>query len=268
MSDQRPPHDPPQAPLPPEPAAFPQAYAQQPTPPGPYPPGPHAQQPYPYAHQPYPYAQQTYPYAQQPYPQGPYAHQSAPHGPYAPGPYAQAPGPNGAPAAPPPDISRYAAPKPRRSILVAVLLALALTGVAFVVALQGGVRPPATTPSPTAGSTTPATPGLPFTMPSDPQSSGTWQIVEREWTDSGVSVRVRVFANTGTVTYGFSAFAAGSVQTTSPTTGPRTPVLRSGVLRAGESVDGWVFLPIPRGAATLFLTTSAGRAYSALEVPA
>lgn len=254
MSDQRPPHDPPQAPLPPEPAAFPQAYAQQPTPPGPYPPGPHAQQPY--------------PYAQQPYPQGPYAHQSAPHGPYAPGPYAQAPGPNGAPAAPPPDISRYAAPKPRRSILVAVLLALALTGVAFVVALQGGVRPPATTPSPTAGSTTPATPGLPFTMPSDPQSSGTWQIVEREWTDSGVSVRVRVFANTGTVTYGFSAFAAGSVQTTSPTTGPRTPVLRSGVLRAGESVDGWVFLPIPRGAATLFLTTSAGRAYSALEVPA
>jgi len=151
---------------------------------------------------------------------------------------------------------------------VAFLLGVALVGLAFVFALQGGLRPPGTAASPTAAAATPTTPGLPFSMPSDPDSTGTWEIVEREWTGSGVSVRVRVHASTGTISYGFSAFAAGSAQTTNPIPGTKRPELRSGVLEAGESVEGWVFLPIPRGDATLFLTTSAGRAYSAQQVPA
>ncbi len=208
-------------------------------------------------------------YPQGPYPQGPYAQGPYPQGPYPQGPYPQGPGASGQQPAPRADISQYAAPKPRWTWAIALLLGLVLTGVAFAAAVQGGFRPPTATPSPTAGAAaTPATPGLPFTMPSDPQSSGTWELLEQEWSSTGVSVRVRVWANTGTVTYGFAAFAAGSAQTTNPTTGTRKPEVRSGVLRAGESVEGWVFLPIPRGDATLFLTTSAGRAYSALGITA
>lgn len=201
-------------------------------------------------------------------PQGPHA----PQGPYTPqGPYVpQAPQPAPwQPAAPrPADISQYAAPRPRRSLVAALIAGVVLVALAFLFVFQGGLRTPAATPSPTASAARPSTPGLPFAMPLDPDATGTWEIVEREWSTTGVSVRVRVHANTGTISYAFSAFAAGSAETTNARPGTRTPELGSGVLEAGESVDGWVFLPIPRGDATLFLTTAAGRAYSAQQITA
>nr|NLI50106.1 hypothetical protein [Propionibacterium sp.] len=279
MSDQRPPHDP-QAPWPSGPGPYPQGpYPQRPHPQGPHPQGPYPQGPYPqgpYPQGPYPqgpYPQGPYPqapYPQGPYPQAPYPQGSYPQGPYPQAPYGGVPQPSPTPPVrrPGADISQYAAPRLRPSLAVAFLLGVALVGVAFVVALGGGLPTPRPGAVPTATAATPTTPGLPFSMPSDPDSTGTWEILEREWSSTGVSVRVRVHAATGTISYGFAAFAAGSAQTTNPVPGTRKPELRTGVLEAGESVEGWVFLPIPRGDATLFLTTSAGRAYSAQQVPA
>lgn len=175
-------------------------------------------------------------------------------------------GPFGTPP-PPVDIRQYAAPKARTSLIVAGVVAVGLVGALLAGALTRGSAPQPT-PSPTASETSSAAPGMPFTMPGDTSSSGRWEVVDRQWTSDGVSVHVRVYASTGSVTYAFLAYGKGASTATQPTRGSQRPELTSGRLSTGEVADGYVFLPLEHAESTLFLTTRDGRAISALPIRA
>lgn len=166
------------------------------------------------------------------------------------------------------DIARYAPPKPVGPVLAVVAGVIVL--VAIVVAglfLQRPVEPVAPpSPQPTASQSD--KPGQPFTMPNNSSGTGRWQVVGREWTSEGVLVQVRVWCDTDTCSYGFTSFANNGSEAVDPAPSPRQPQLGRGAITAGNSVTGYVFLPLPRGAATLILTTSAGRQMSALPIAA
>lgn len=156
-------------------------------------------------------------------------------------------------------------------MIAAIIGALVLVTVVTVGFLWP--RMTASAPTPTAAPTASrapdsAKPGLPFTMPSNADATGRWQVVSREWSDSGVLLNVRVDCDTATCSYGFMAFSNTGASSVDPTASPRKPELTTGTLRAGESATGYVFLPLPRGAAMLILTTSGGRQISALPITA
>lgn len=197
------------------------------------------------------------------------------YGPLAGGPttiYAAAPpDPHAAPSAlQAPVAPRPEATRPRRwgRWLAVTAIAAVLAGAVAVPLVTPAVRPSgAATPTPSATSVTPV-PGMPFKMPSDPQSGGTWEILETRWTPEGVSLKVRVTCTQGKCSYGFMAFGQSATTLTRPTTGPDTPELDTGTLQAGETASGYVFLEIDRHDATLILTTAIGRQISALPIKA
>lgn len=208
--------------------------------------------------------------AQPPVPLGPYASWQPPSPQY---PLPSQPGapwtPPGAPQPPSTraDINAYAAPRVKTSVIVAVAVGLILVAVLFAgVFLRGDKPTPA--PTPTSGTSTSALPGMPFTMPGDTTSTGRWEVVDREWTDQGVSVHIRVYASSGTVTYGFQAYAKGASDAIRPTRGGRQPELTTGSITNGQVADGYIFLALPHAESTLFLTTRGGRAISALPITA
>lgn len=169
------------------------------------------------------------------------------------------------------DITRYAPPRQNGPIIAAVLGVVAL-----LVVVAAGLLLPRTPAAPVAAPTPSAStpggvadrPGQPFIMPNNASATGRWQVVDHEWTDEGVLVQVRVACDTQTCSYGFTAFPNDGRNSVDPVTSPRQPQLSRGSLQAGQSTTGYVFLPMPRGAATLILTTSAGRAISALPIAA
>lgn len=167
-------------------------------------------------------------------------------------------------------IERYRAPRRTRQWILLALATLAVMGVVAGLVLRPQTPSAPTTPTarPSATTAPPSAPGQPFTMPSDPQSTGTWQILERQWTADGLVMRVRVTALTGTCSYGFIAFAQGASSVSRPELGTQTPALTTGMLSAGESAEGFVVFDIPRGDTTVILTTLLGRQISALAVKA
>lgn len=173
------------------------------------------------------------------------------------------------PANQPADIRQFAPRGAPTSLMWALLLGLVLIG--FVI---GGLYArfavpsepaPAVSQTPGAASA-PAGPGLPFEMPSDSSSTGRWEILDQVWEHGGVSLQIQVFGDTGEVSYGFTSFAHDGQQSVDPVPGVRTPELFRGRLKPGESVKGWIFLPLPRGDATLILTTERGWQVSALAI--
>lgn len=238
-------------------------------PPNQPPSGPGPQQP-PYGTPPYgtqPYGSQTHgtpPYGTPPYGTQPYVTQPSGYPPAPPGqqPLGQQPIPTN-------DIGRYAPPKSRGPIVAAIVgVVVLLAVVAAGLILKTPPAAPVETPAPSAPATQADRPGHPFIMPSNSAATGRWQVVGREWTDQGVVVQVRVWCDTDTCSYGFTSFANNGRDPVNPTTSPRQPQLGRGFLTAGNSVSGYVFLPLPRGAATLILTTSSGRQISALPIAA
>jgi len=217
------------------------------------------------------WASQGTPQAQ--YPQGQYPQGSQ-------GQYAQGWGPQGQPPQAQPgqaplgwtpasaDISQYAAPRVRTSTVVVIVAALALVGVLFAGVFLRRPDSPTATPTSASPTSSVSAAGMPFTMPSDPDSTGRWEILGREWSTAGVSVHVRISAASGTISYAFQAYGKSSQDATAPTRGGRQPELSTGILSAGEVADGYVFLELDRGDSTLFLTTRSGRAISALPITA
>lgn len=167
----------------------------------------------------------------------------------------------------PVSIEAYAPPRQRRAIVWFLVAGVALAGIVLAVVVRGASAPlAASTPTPSASVST--APGMPFVMPDGSRGTGRWEILQHEWSGSGVSLQLRVSADTGTVSYAFLAFGNASSEIFEPSPGLREPELTSGQLGAGESATGWLFLPMPRGAGTLILTTDDGRQVSALAIPA
>lgn len=220
------------------------------------------------------------PPSNQPYGTPPYG-TPTPGSPYGTPPYGTPPDPgHGHPPAgraplgqqplPTDDITRYAPPKQRGPVLAAVAGLVVLVAVVAVgLFLQRPAPVPGPTPTPTASTPDRSNlPGQRFTMPSNADATGRWQVLSQEWTSEGVLVQVRVDCDTETCSYGFTSFPNTGATSVNPVASPRRPELNRGILRAGENATGYVFLPLPRGAATLILTTSAGRQISALPISA
>lgn len=208
------------------------------------------------------------PYGQQPYAGQPYGQQN-PYGQPQPGQT-----PFGTPPPPHVDINQYAPPKQPGPMLWIILGVAVLAMVLIAGFLTSGnpLRAPAptATPTPSTRTTIPThtnADGLPFTMPFNDEGQGRWKIVETTWNTDSVTVRVRIKAEKGSISYGFIAFTNNGEDVIDPSPGPG-PELTTGSLRAGESVEGNVTLDIPRENATLILTTSSGRQMSALPIKA
>lgn len=168
----------------------------------------------------------------------------------------------------PVDIDAYA--PPRRggggwwlALVGAVLVGVVLAALLFRPALPGATASPS--PSPTA--TDRVGPGMPFTMPGSTQSHGRWEVLEHSWEDGGVTVRVRVTADGGRISYSFVAFSNSGTEVYEPLPVAPDPQIGSGTLNAGQYVEGNLYLPLPRGDSTLILTTAQGRQMSALPIP-
>lgn len=164
------------------------------------------------------------------------------------------------------DIRQYAAPRASTPVLVGLVAFVVLLGVVFAGFFLKGGPGPAASARPSASASASSRSGMPFAMPLDPSSTGTWEILDRQWTSEGVTVHVRIAADAGRVSYAFIAFPNSGTEAVRPVPGARSPELTSGVLNAGEATAGYVFLPLKREAATLILTTSAGRQISALPI--
>ena len=171
----------------------------------------------------------------------------------------------------PVDIDAYAPPRQTGATVWLVVAAAVLAGIVLAVLFirvpGTPVVEPTTTPTPTSTASTSAGPGMPFTMPGNPGAQGRWQLLSHAWTDAGLVVRVRIWCDRDTISYGFVAFSNSGALTYEPETGAPEPEIGSGQLRSGNSITGYVFVPMPRGSATLILTTSSGRQVSALAIP-
>lgn len=167
----------------------------------------------------------------------------------------------------PVDIDAYAPPKRGGGGWWLVLAGVALVGVVLAALLFLPTMPssaPPASPEPTPSA---LGPGMPFTMPGSTVSHGRWEVVDHTWDDEGVTVRVRVTADGGRVSYGFVAFSNTGTEVYEPLPDAPAPQIGSGSLDAGQHIEGNVHLPLPRGEATLILTTAQGRQISALPIP-
>ena len=181
--------------------------------------------------------------------------------------------PVGGPPPKPVDIESYRPPRQNGPILwavggVVVLILVVAAG------LLSGFFEPSSGPSPTPAATNPTSKpelpeeagGLPFEMPTNPNATGRWQILNTAWYPDGVLLSVRVEAVRGTISYGFLAFANDGDDIIEPAPSPVSPELTTGEVRGGDARTGYVFLPLPRGDGMLILTTSTGRQISALNI--
>jgi hypothetical protein len=166
-------------------------------------------------------------------------------------------------------IESFAPPKNPTPLLVtiAALVTLALVVVGGVMVNSQPKPTPAASPTPSRSSARVTLPGLPFTSP-EGRVSGRWEVLSSEWDSEGLTVRIRVHADRGSVSYSFMAFANQGATVHDPVPGPRQPELGAGTIREGESATGYVYFEIPRDDVTLILATGAGRQMSALVVKA
>lgn len=167
----------------------------------------------------------------------------------------------------PVDINAYAPPKRPGGMGWFIALGVLLVGVVVAVLFLRPAPPaPAPAPTPTATQPTAAGPGMPFTSPGASGNEGRWEVLQQSWNGDSLTVRVRISADKGTVTYGFVAFSNAGVSVYDPVDGAPSPQLDTGRLSAGQSTEGYVRIDMPRGPATLILTTQAGRQMSALPI--
>ena len=167
----------------------------------------------------------------------------------------------------PVDINAYAPPKRPRSARWLIALAVVVVAAVFAVVF---IRPGTSTPAPSPSASAPtdsAGPGMPFSLPGATNSTGRWEVLSHSWeSDESLVVRVKVTADQGAITYGFVMFSNAGPQVYDPPPGAPAPELDTGRLAAGEVATGYVRFEIPRGDATLILTTQAGRQMSALPI--
>lgn len=223
-------------------------------------PGPHGPaqpaggQPHPGPHgQPYPGHAPSNPSQQQPYPPNDQG----------------SPGfdPRQAIGAPPPasvSINQFAPPPNRTPLLITlaalVTLVLVIGGGIYVRSLPAAEPSPSPSPSQTAA----AGPGHPFSTPDE--RKGRWEILDSVWTDEGLQLQIRIYSDSGTISFSFMAFSNASTEVVTPTNSPRTPDIRKGIAYFSDPVTGYVFFPMARGDATIILATGTGRQMSALPV--
>lgn len=168
-----------------------------------------------------------------------------------------------------PNASTIAGYAPKKSLLP-ILLGLAGVTVAALIAYTA-IRPPAQSenpsPSPSRPASASATPrdGTRFTVGTT-DTSGTWKITNSHWTKRGLDLLIRVRVETGSLECYFNALSNSGQTIVRNEATLLTPVFPADEIDSGESVSGWVFLPIERGTTLVFLRTTEQPQVSGIEV--
>lgn len=169
----------------------------------------------------------------------------------------------------PVDISAYAPPKRPGGMGWFIALGVALVAVVIgLLTIRPQLPEPAATPAPQPTATSTG-PGMPFAAPGFGGGEGRWEILQHTWAGDEVTLRVRITADKGNISYGFLAFFntdmnGGSYE---PVPGAPSPSLDTGILSSGQTAEGYIRFDLPRGPGTLILTTAGGRQMSALPIP-
>lgn len=170
---------------------------------------------------------------------------------------------------PNPNASAIAGYAPKKALLP-ILVGLAGVLVAALIAYTA-IRPPAPTespsPSPSHPTSASATPrdGTRFTVGTT-DTSGTWKITDSRWTKRGLDLLIRVRVETGSLECYFNALSNSGQTIVRNEATLLTPVFPADEIEPGESVSGWVFLPIERGTTLVFLRTTEQPQVSGIEV--
>lgn len=167
----------------------------------------------------------------------------------------------------PVDIDAYAPPRRTSGTVWLALAAVAGVAAVLLTLWWRPTAPASPPPEPTTTASGTTLPGLPFVMPNSDEDRGRWEVLDHEWSDGAVVVRVRIFADAGVVSYGFLAFSNAGTEVYEPLHGAPDPEIGSGSLQRGQNVEGWLRIEMPRGPATLILTTAGGQQISALPIP-
>ena len=160
-----------------------------------------------------------------------------------------------------PAISDFAPPRPRASLVVAVIAAF----VALLVVLFFVTRPATTTPGGQPSAQPSSSWGLPF-VSQDGSESGQWQIVDSQWESDGLHATIRIAVQRGPLQVAFMAFANDTTETIEPLPSADFPLDYDSALQSGEDRTGVVVFPMPRGDATVILGDYWGDQISALPV--
>lgn len=180
-------------------------------------------------------------------------------------PQAEAGGSLGSPTHARVTIDEFTPPRSRLPLVVLLIAVLAAALIWAGTTLRPGIMSAGGSPSPSPSPSSAAA-GLPFLTP-DGRYSGRWQILEHQWTDSGLEVEIQIAADKGPITYSFMAFENTSVEATRADPGSQSPQFSGLPIKTGKQETGWLFFAMQRGPATIILSTAGGNQMSALSVP-
>lgn len=192
---------------------------------------------------------------------------------------------HGGPSIQPPQYQPPMAPRPSRAPVIITAIVIAVVAAIVIVASvraadndQKVVRERSTpTPTPTQASPPPS--GNPNSISfTSSEGSGQLTLVSHDWSADGarpprygqfLRVQLKISATDGKVSYGpefFQTFdeTGNLFQTTE--VGAQPPLLKVGVLRAGQSTTGDIAFDMPRGAVTLLMSNSLLESVTALRI--
>lgn len=174
----------------------------------------------------------------------------------------------GGPTLPQVTAQQFAPPRSRLPWLVGAVGIVVIGLIWLLVGLNGGGDPAAnTSPTPSASPTQSAAPGQPYSS-SDGSVTGRWEVLEHEWTSTGLDVKLRVSVDEGRLYTDFAAYGYQQNQATYPDPSSHQPNFSSESIDAGGAASGWVHFNVPEGECSIFLMDKmSGDQMSALTVP-
>lgn len=228
-----------------------------------------------------PYGQQ--PYGQQPYGQAPQQGQPpyAQQAPYGSQPYGQQPGqaplgqaPLGHANPAPVSIEQFEEPRTRKGILLALLAAVAIAALVVFAVMRFSLTSPATPTSSTSNAQpqpsstrTPSARGSVW-MSDVRDASGYWEILDEKWSGNKVTLKIRMEVDKGSTPLMFFVISNGNTgdQWVADDAGVPQPNLQGAKVSAGDKIDGYVQITMPRQQATLIMGSSSRNAISGLII--
>lgn len=187
--------------------------------------------------------------------------------------------PLGTATAPQVEIEAFAPPRSKLPLLVAVIAVVVIAALWAATNLWPGSPTAEATSSATSDSSatgtgsatatqsaTPASSGQRFAS-EDGSISGTWEVLEHEWTSTGLEIKLRVSVDEGLLDASVAAYGYQQNQGTEPSASSHDePFFGSGI-QAGQEEIGWLHFAVPPGQCSIFLMDdTAGEQMSALTV--
>lgn len=172
----------------------------------------------------------------------------------------------------PPSIEQFQAPKSRtpwRLLLLTIALVVATAVLATVTFLRPECTTMPTTTAPNPTSTRSVGPRGSLWMSEPRQSNGYWEITSETWTTDGLVLGIHMECDEGGMPLQFFVIANSNASdqfSAERGSSVRQPNLQNATIAAGQRIDGYVTVRMPRQAATLIMGSSARQPVSGLLI--